>query len=148
MRLFYYHYTNMKKFLICFFILLGSFQLLFSQAVLKGKNFKALIGNVCAETNEYNPCASHMIHLILNFRDRDVIFTEKNVNSCGEDITSRIHAKWKTDSTGKLILSYTSKIPKGNFLEGFRLQLKGNKLIGYKKNWQEDIVDYEFEKIK
>ncbi|UHO39431.1 hypothetical protein H5J24_04820 [Chryseobacterium capnotolerans] len=138
----------MKKYIICFTILLGSFQLYFSQTILKGKNFKALIGNVCAETAEYNLCASHMIYLVLNFRDNDVVFTEKNVNSCNENITSRIHAKWKLDSEGKIILSYTSKIPEGNFLEGFRLQLNNNKLIGYKKDWQEKMVEYEFQKIK
>lgn len=138
----------MKKYLFCFLIFLAGFQFCLSQAVLKGKTFKALIGNVCAETNEYNPCASHMIYLFLNFRDQDVIFTEKNVNSCSEDATSRIQAKWKMDSADRLIVSYSSKIPKGSFLKGFRLQLKGNKLIGYKKDWQDRIVEYEFEKIK
>ncbi|OCA69197.1 hypothetical protein BBH99_14935 [Chryseobacterium contaminans] len=138
----------MKKYLLCLTFLLASFQLCCSQTVLKGKSFKALIGNVCAETNEYNPCASHMIHLVLNFRDQDVIFTEKNVNSCGEDVTSRIQAKWKIDSAGRVALSYSSKIPKGNFLEGFRLQLKGDKLIGYKKDWQNSMVEYKFEKMK
>lgn len=138
----------MKKYLLCFPILLASSQLCFSQNVLEGKNFKALIGNVCAETNEYNPCASHMIHLVLNFRDHDVAFTEKNVNSCSENVTSRIQAKWKMDSAGKITLSYSSKIPESNFLNGFRLQLKGNKLIGYKKDWQDRMIEYEFEKMK
>lgn len=103
---------------------------------------------MCAETSEYDPCAGHMTHLFLNFRDQNIVFTEKNSNSCREDIISRLQAKWKIDSAGKLILAYSSKIPKGSFLEGFRLQVKGNKLIGYKKDWQDRVVEYEFENMK
>ena len=138
----------MKKFLTSFILIICSLQCYQAQLPLKGRNFKALIGSLCAETNEYNPCAGYMIHLVLNFRDQDVVLTEKNVNSCKETVTSRIMAKWKSESNGNILLSYTSKIPKGSFLEGFRLQLKGKRLVGYKKDWQGQMVEYEFEAIK
>ncbi|MET3036165.1 hypothetical protein ABXT08_08690 [Chryseobacterium sp. NRRL B-14859] len=135
-----------KKRILIFLTLLSS-PVCFSQADLADKSFQAVIGSVCEETSQPDPCAGYMIYLLLNFKKDQVSITEKNVRSCSASVRYQINAGWKSEPDGKIILSYPDKLP-GHFLEGFRLQYKGKQLIGYKKDWQGQMVEYKFEPVK
>ncbi|AKK71441.1 hypothetical protein OK18_01220 [Chryseobacterium gallinarum] len=137
----------MKKNILIFLTILSS-PVCFSQTNLINKNFQTVIGNVCEETSEPDPCAGYTIYLLLNFKNNQVSITEKNVRSCSESVKYQIKANWKQKPDGKIILFYPGKLPEDHFLEGFRLQYKGKQLTGYKKDWQGHMVEYEFKTIQ
>ncbi|PKF74011.1 hypothetical protein [Chryseobacterium sp. PMSZPI] len=138
----------MKKRSIILLFFLSCCQYYLAQTNLVGKSFRAVIGSVCEETTKPDPCAGYMIYLVLDFQKNHVNITEKNVRSCKEFIKYQINATWKLNSNGEIIFSYSSPPSKESFLHGFRLQQKGNTLLGYRKDWQDEMIEYTFEKVQ
>lgn len=88
----------MKK-QILFLLFINSFLGLNAQSdndMLINQTFISMIGSVCEETPDDNPCAGLEIFLILNFNEDNVSVIEKEVSSCGIDnIISTLDYKWK-----------------------------------------------------
>lgn len=127
----------MKKqilFLICIHSYLASQAQNKDDHILINQTFTATIGYVCEETPEPNPCAGLEIYLVLSFTKEEVSIIEKEVSSCDvEDITSKLNYKWELIQDSEIKIYSNPKEIEYNFLEGLRIKIEDNNIIGYKK---------------
>ncbi len=120
-----------------------------SQQSLINKSFSAKVGYVCEETIEPNPCAGQQIYLVLDFKKKEVLVTEKYVTTCGEEsITTIGEFKWEINKGNEInILSKPEDI-KYSYIKGLSLNLINKELWGKRKEWNNEVTEYHFIKIK
>lgn len=113
----------------------------------KNKKFISLIETVCEETPDENPCAGYEVFLEVTFKEDDVFIVEKSISSCKqEEIYRTLNYKWKLiDNT--LVIAYDSKEIAYSYLKDIDLQIKKNKLYGYKKRMGAKQIEYKFEEL-
>ena len=140
----------MKK-QILFLLLINSFLGLNAQSnndMLINQTFISMIGSVCEETPDDNPCVGLEIFLVLNFKEDNVSIIEKEVSSCGiENITSMLDYKWKLIQNHEIKIDNDPKEIEYDFLKNLVIKVEQGKVTGYIKRGNKITDKIEFKKI-
>ncbi|PKV51390.1 hypothetical protein ATE84_3475 [Aquimarina sp. MAR_2010_214] len=116
--------------------------------ILINQTFISMIGSVCEETPDDNPCAGLEIFLILNFSKNNVSILEKEVSSCGvENINYTLDYKWELIQNHEIKIYNNPKEIAYDFLKNLVIKVENKKVIGYTKRGDKKTDKFEFKKI-
>ena len=133
-------------FTVFFFLLSLSLQTQKKQGFLKNKKFIANVGYISEETPGPDPCAGKQIYLVLAFKGEKVHIEEKYISSCDKTSTIDIgNYPWKLLGDNEVKIYVSPQKIKGTYVEKLRLTLNGKQLLGSRKDWNNNLVEYTFD---
>ena len=123
-----------------------------SQNIAKRINneiFTSKIGSICEETPDSNPCAGQGIYLTLKFNEKKIEITEMYISSCGKkSISYKLEYLWELKNDNEIKIHYKPNEVKYKSIENIKFKLIKEIIIGYKKEGNNKIVEYKFNKFK
>ncbi len=141
-----------RKELILSILSFGFVLQLQSQNIIKtldNEVFKSKIGSMCEETTNTDACAGKGIYLILKFNKKKVAITEMYISSCDEESLSyKLEYNWELTYNNEIKIHYKPEDVKYKSIENMKFKMIDEVIFGYKKDWNNKLVEYKFDKSK
>jgi len=119
-----------------------------NKLLLVNKTFEANVGSVCEETPDNNPCSGWQVYLVLEFKEKDVMVTEKSISSCGEASKMKLgNYTWALLNNTEVQIDAKAKEVNYTYLENLQLELRNGQLLGKRVDANKRMNNYVFTEV-